>query len=134
VAVPERVQREQPAAFPEGVQRDHPGTTPTQTQSTTEPSNNPISPEMPFPWRNHTQCCSRIHGHSGPRRVEKSSYRTHPPRSPHNNRASLIRVSALRGGLMSRINDDMLMGAIAASASLWITRMTIAICYLVIRR
>jgi hypothetical protein len=28
----------------------------------------------------------------------------------------------------------MLMGAIAASTSLWITRITIAICYLMIRR
>jgi hypothetical protein len=117
----ERVQREQPAAVPERVQRDHPEPTPTQTQSTTKPSNNPISLEMPFPWRNHTQHRSRIHGHSGPRRVEKSSYWTHPPQSPRNNRASLVGASALRGGLMSRINDDMLVGAIAASASLWIT-------------
>jgi hypothetical protein len=130
----ERVQREQPVAVPERVQRDHPEPTPTQTQSTTKPSNNPISPETPFPWRNNTQCRSRIHEHSGPRRVEKSSYRTYPPRSPRNNRASLVGASALRGGLISRINDDMLVGAIAASASLWITGITIAICYLMIRR
>jgi hypothetical protein len=47
---------------------------------------------------------------------------------------SLIIASALRGGLMSRINDDMLVGAIATSASLWITGITIAVCYLMIRR
>jgi hypothetical protein len=86
------------------------------------------------PWRNHTERRSRIHRHSGPRRVEKSSYRMHPPRSPRNNRASLVGASALRGGLMSRINDDMLVGAIATSASLWIPGITIAVCYLMIRR
>jgi hypothetical protein len=129
----ERVQREQLAVVPERVQRDYPEPTPTQTQSTIKPSNNPISPEMPFPWRKHTQRRSRIHGHSGPRRVEKSSYRTYPPRSPRNNRASLIGASALRGGLISRINDDMLVGAIATSVSLWITGITIAVCYLMIR-
>jgi hypothetical protein len=37
-------------------------------------------------------------------------------------------------GKVSRINDDMLVGAIAASASLWITGITIAVCYLMIRR
>jgi hypothetical protein len=108
--------------------------TPTQTQSTTKPSNNPIALEMPFPWRNHTQRRSRIHGHSGPRCVEKALYRMHPPQSPRNNRASLVRALAVRGGLMSRINDDMLMGAIATSPSLWITGITIAVCYLMIRR
>jgi hypothetical protein len=97
----ERLQREQPVVVPERVQRDHPEPTPTQTQSTTKPSNNPISPETPFPWRNHTQCRWRIHGYSGPQPVEKSSYRMYPPRSPRNNRASLVRASALRGGLMS---------------------------------
>jgi hypothetical protein len=34
---------------------------------------------------------------------------------------------------MSQISDDMLLGAIAASLGIWITGVTIMICYLVIR-
>jgi hypothetical protein len=35
--------------------------------------------------------------------------------------------------LLSQISDDMLLGAIAASLGIWITRVMITICYLVIR-
>jgi hypothetical protein len=35
--------------------------------------------------------------------------------------------------LVSQISDDMLLGAIVASLGIWITRVMITICYLVIR-
>jgi hypothetical protein len=57
----------------------------------------------------------------------------HRSQRPHNNQARLVGASALRGGLMSRISDDMLLGAIAASLGIWVTGVTITICYLVIR-
>jgi hypothetical protein len=128
----ERVQREQPGVVLERIQREHSEQTPNRIESTTPPTHH-SSQEAPSRWRTHHQYPSIIHGHSSPRWIEKSSYQMYPSRRPRNNWASLIGASALRGGLMSRISDDILLGAIAASLGIWVTSVTITIYYLVIR-
>jgi hypothetical protein len=128
----ERVQREQPGVVLERVQREYSEQTPNRIEPTTPPTHH-SSQEAPFHWRTHHRCPSIIHGHNSPRRIEKPPYQMHPSQRPRNNQASLIGASAFRGGLMSRISDDMLLGAIAASLGIWVTGVTITICYLVIR-
>jgi hypothetical protein len=125
----ERVQREQPGVVLERVQREHSEQTPNRIKPTTHHS----SQEAPFRWRTHHRRPSIIHVHNSPRWIEKPPYRMYPSQKPRNNRTSLVGASAWRGGLMSRISDDMLLGAIAASLGIWITGVTITICYFIIR-
>jgi hypothetical protein len=44
----------------------------------------------------------------------------------------LVRASALERRLMSRITNDMLLGAMVASTGLWVIGITVAVGYLVI--
>jgi hypothetical protein len=106
--VPQRVQREQ---TPPSTSQNQPSTTPYPFL--TQDHRRPYHPRFPKPQR-----------HSNPRRFRKTAYLSH--------RKSLVGAWALERGLMSRITNDMLLGAIAASTGLWVIGITVTVSYLVI--
>jgi hypothetical protein len=105
--VPQRVQREQ---TPGVISQNQPTTTPNLFS--TQDHRRPYHPWFPKSQR-----------HSNPRQVRKTAYLPH--------RKSLVGASALERGLMSRITNDMLLGAIAASTGLWVIGIMVTVSYLV---
>jgi hypothetical protein len=100
---------------------DTPQTQPQQAHLTPTkfPTTLPYRQNLRSPYYSRAPTSQQYHNH---RRIQKSTHLSH--------QRSLVGASALERGIMSRINNDMLLGAIAASAVLWMFGITVTVGYL----